>query len=173
MTLTELSLVAISTHKLSFKNALQAFSQTLWSHGSIEMTTSLWATLSPIAMNIKPIRNSTLVQCICTLPSIEIRKFTSFWRNMNDFDMVSTSYIHNVVMLWITGQKWKRKKFDIFGRKFEHKIPCKWVHNSIGFNFVNNYSDLQRLIHSIDKFCWTCLFIEIWMISKGACSLYL
>ena len=173
MTLTELSLVAISTHKLSFKNCLASIlTNTLitWIHWNDNFSLSY---IEPDRHEHKPIRNSTLVQYIFTLPSIEIRKFTSFWRNMNDFDMVSTSYIYNVVMLWITGQKWKRKKFDIFGRKFEHKIPCKWVHNSIGFSFVNNYSDLQRLIHSIDKFCWTCLFIEIWMISKGACSLYL
>lgn len=101
MTLTELSLVAISTHKLSFKNCLASIlTNTLSSHGSTEMKNALWATLGPIAMNMKPIRNSTLVQCMCTLPSIEIRKFTSFWRNMNDFEMVSTSYIErNLIYL--------------------------------------------------------------------------
>ena len=112
---------------LSELHALQAFSQPLWLHGSIRMRNSLRATLGLIAMNIKHIRNSALIQCIWTLPSIEIKKFSSFLRNMNDFEMVSTSYIYNVLMVWITCQKWQRNKNDIFRRESKHKIPCEYT----------------------------------------------
>ena len=46
---------------------------------------------------------------------------------MNDFEMVSTSYIYNVLMVWITCQKWQRNKNDIFRRESKHKIPCEYT----------------------------------------------
>ena len=57
---------------------------------------------------------------------------------MNDFEMVYTSYIYNVLMYELHAKNDKERKMIYLEGNLSTKYL--WVHNSIGFSFVNTAS---------------------------------